>query len=74
MAIPTVWRTKKQRYSLEAAVCPICSTTMFPPRKQCLHCSHNSQLTKIAKKNDPYTYFMIFDLAPAVEATVAGDD
>ena len=74
MAIPTTWRTKKQRYSLEAAVCPICSTTMFPPRKQCLRCSHNSQLTKTSQKNEPYNYFMVFDLAQSIEATVAGDD
>ena len=74
MAIPTTWRTKKQRYSLEAAICPICSTTIFPPREQCLRCSHNRPSTTPSTKGEPYNYFMVFDLAQSVEAGVAGND
>jgi len=73
MAIPTTWRTKKQRYSLEATVCPICSTTMFPPRKQCLRCSHNSHSTTSTNREN-YNYFMVFDLAQSAKAVMTGDD
>lgn len=74
MAIPTVWRTKKQRYSLAGAVCPTCNTTMFPPRKQCLHCSHVTGAQSASAENEAYNYFMVFDLAQPVEVAVAGDD
>ena len=74
MAIPTVWRTKKQRCSLAGAVCPTCYTTMFPPRKQCLHCSHATTTQAAGAHGEEYHYFMVFDLAQPVEAAVAGDD
>lgn len=73
MAIPTVWRTKKERYSLAGAVCPTCQTTMFPPRKQCLHCSQTAHQTA-GVNDEEYNYFMVFDLAQPVEVAVAGDD
>jgi hypothetical protein len=38
MAIPNLWRTKKQRYSLQADVCVHCDKIMFPPREVCPHC------------------------------------
>lgn len=73
MAIPTVWRTKKERYSLAGAVCPTCHTTMFPPRKQCLHCSQAAHQTA-GVNGEEYNYFMVFDLAQLGEVAVAGDD
>jgi uncharacterized OB-fold protein len=74
MAIPNIWRTKKQRYSLEGTVCPTCSVTIFPPRKQCLHCSHIHSATTESAGGEPINYFMVFDLAQSAEVVLAGDD
>lgn len=73
MAIPTTWRTKKQRYSLEGAVCPTCHTMTFPPRKQCVQCSHiTSHLDpNVADENN---YYMIFTMPQSTEVALAGDD
>jgi len=38
MAIPNMWRTKKQRYSLQGEVCIHCARAVFPPRQICPHC------------------------------------
>ena len=38
MAIPNMWRTKKQRYSLQGEICPTCTSAIFPPRSVCTHC------------------------------------
>jgi hypothetical protein len=74
MAIPNIWRTKKQRYSLEGAVCPTCQTTMFPPRKHCLQCSHTQSVAAHNNGSEQANYFMLFALSQSIEATVAGDD
>lgn len=74
MAIPTVWRTKKQRYSLAGAVCPTCHTIMFPPRQQCVLCNHMAASQTTGGTGEEYNYFMVFDLAQRVEVAVAGDD
>ncbi|MBX3013048.1 MAG: hypothetical protein KF832_16140 [Caldilineaceae bacterium] len=78
MAIPNIWRTKKQRYSLEGTVCPTCQVTMFPPRKHCHHCTHTANRTNEGANegaNDAnYRYFMVFDLSQNTASPVAGDD
>ncbi|MCB0044234.1 MAG: hypothetical protein H6642_14535 [Caldilineaceae bacterium] len=38
MAVPTLWRTKQQRYNLMGEKCPSCAGAVFPPRKVCPHC------------------------------------
>lgn len=38
MAVPVMWRTQKQRYSLQAEVCTQCSSAVFPPRAVCPYC------------------------------------
>lgn len=38
MAVPVLWRTKKQRYSLRGEVCPECARAVFPPRAVCPYC------------------------------------
>ncbi len=38
MAVPVLWRTQKQRYSLQAEVCTHCSSAVFPPRAVCPYC------------------------------------
>ncbi len=78
MAIPNIWRTKKQRYSLEGAVCQTCNTTTFPPRQQCPHCRQLSLAAMEHKSGGHYNYFMLFDLPQAANtvngSTMAGDD
>jgi len=74
MAIPNIWRTKKQRYSLEGTVCPTCNTTMFPPRKQCRACSAVDAAATAPVDGESYSYFMVFDLSQSTEAAIAGDD
>lgn len=41
MVVPVFWRTQKQRYSLQAEVCPHCSSTVFPSRSVCPYCRHS---------------------------------
>ena len=38
MAVPNLWRTKRQRYRLQADLCPVCSESVLPPREICPHC------------------------------------
>ncbi len=38
MVVPVMWRTQKQRYSLQAEVCPHCTSAVFPPRAVCPYC------------------------------------
>lgn len=78
MAIPNIWRTTKQRYSLEGAVCQTCNTTTFPPRQHCPHCRQLELAAAARKSGGHYNYFMVFDLPQstiaATESTMAGDD
>ena len=74
MAIPTTWRTKRQRYSLEGAVCPTCHTTMFPPRKQCVQCSHTPSHLAMSAPDQKATYYMVFTMPQSTEVALAGDD
>lgn len=39
MAVPILWRNRKQRYSLEGEVCSACERAVFPPRPVCPYCS-----------------------------------
>lgn len=74
MAIPTTWRTKKQRYSLEGAVCPTCHSMMFPPRKQCVQCSHTTSHASTSAADDKQNYYMVFTMPQPTEVALAGDD
>ena len=73
MAIPNLWRTKKQRYSLQAEVCVHCNEIMFPPREVCPHC-HKAMQQKAAAN----TFIALMPVAPAAALAqpfvVAGDD
>lgn len=74
MAIPTTWRTKKQRYSLEGAVCPTCQTMTFPPRQQCVQCSHTASQSEVAAAGVKANYYMVFTMPQPTEVALAGDD
>jgi Rubredoxin-like zinc ribbon domain (DUF35_N) len=78
MAVPNLWRTKKQRYSLQGEVCPACQNMLFPPRQVCPYCHHGAvnavhgaQLAEASAASQPY--MMIFTLPQTAELAV-GDD
>ena len=74
MAIPNLWRTKKQRYSLQADICVHCSELMFPPREVCPHC-HKAAQSKAG--GDAINVVALMPAAPAAFAqpvATAGDD
>ncbi len=72
MAVPNLWRTKRQRYSLEAEVCPTCAKAIFPPREICPHCQ---QSTSFVVENVPlHFHFMLPAATSAVITAVGGDD
>ena len=72
MAIPNLWRTKKQRYSLQADVCIHCDKIMFPPREVCPHCH------KAARQKAAAPFVALMPVAPvasfAQPFVAAGDD
>lgn len=79
MAIPNLWRTKKQRYSLQADVCVHCERAVFPPREVCPHCHKpmaSHALAPAAAKPAAVTLPFSLTAAPAQPALVAvvGDD
>ncbi len=74
MAIPNMWRTKKQRYSLQGDVCVHCESTVFPPRAVCPHCHkpmHSQPL--VAMPSQSHFAFAAASVQPALQAVV-GDD
>jgi predicted amidophosphoribosyltransferase len=79
MAIPNLWRTKKQRYSLQGEVCVHCERAVFPPREVCPHChkpmgSHAAAPALVSR--EPRELPFVFAAAPAQPqlAAVVGDD
>jgi uncharacterized OB-fold protein len=75
MAIPNLWRTKKQRYSLQGDVCVHCERAVFPPRAVCPHC-HKPMQGQAAAMQQPSKLPFAFTAAPAQPPLVAvvGDD
>ncbi|RIK44522.1 MAG: hypothetical protein DCC55_02330 [Chloroflexi bacterium] len=72
MAVPNLWRTKKQRYRLQAEVCSVCTQAVFPPREICPHCRQPMQ-----QAGAPVLVFALPTLIKLPEATapvMAGDD
>ena len=80
MAIPNMWRTKKQRYSLQGEVCLACSSTIFPPRKVCPSCGSTLDPVQEAVAADSALPFnMVFSPIGAsgsstLPVSPAGDD
>ena len=48
MAVPILWRNRRQRYSLEGEVCSACERAVFPPRQVCPYCSRERQEESLA--------------------------
>jgi uncharacterized OB-fold protein len=74
MAVPNLWRTKKQRYSLQGDVCVHCERAVFPPREVCPHCHKPMQAEALVMQQQEKVHFAF--AAPAQPALVAvvGDD
>ncbi|CAN5800417.1 hypothetical protein BH10CHL1_BH10CHL1_36750 [soil metagenome] len=79
MAVPNLWRTKKQRYSLQSETCSTCSQAVFPPREICPYCGH-AMHGALPDKTQRDLYSFALNLLPAMlEAgqpcvVVSGDD
>ena len=80
MAVPNLWRTKKQRYSLQSETCSACSQAVFPPREICPYCGH--AMHGIAPdKTQPKLYSFALNLLPPMlenvtpaSIAISGDD
>lgn len=81
MAVPVMWRTQKQRYSLQAETCSHCSNAVFPPRAVCPYCKTPMRvqivLTDVAQQQAPQGREFLYALpTPAIPVLVVatGDD
>lgn len=72
MAVPNLWRTKQQRYRLQAEVCPTCTQAVFPPRETCPHCRQPMQ-TAIPDAG-AFLLPLIMGLPQTATPVAAGDD
>jgi uncharacterized OB-fold protein len=70
MGIPVLWRTTKERYSLQGEVCPECERMVFPPRRLCPYCGCEAE----AQETEEKRYEFSFVLPKNVEFSAAGDD
>lgn len=71
MGIPVLWRTTKERYSLQGEICPECERAIFPPRRLCPYCGCEADL---AGDEDETAYAYSFVMPKNVELSAAGDD
>ena len=73
MAVPNMWRTKKQRYNLQGEICPACTSAIFPPRKVCPQCG---SVLDASRRNRQHMAVVgtLFMAMPDVSLSPAGDD
>jgi uncharacterized OB-fold protein len=74
MAVPNLWRTKKQRYSLQGDVCVHCERAVFPPREVCPHCHKPMRAQALVMKEPEKVHFAFAAATVAPAAAVVGDD
>lgn len=81
MAIPILWRTTKERYSLQSDVCPECERVVFPPRRLCPYCGRDAATHGAEHEGanqhavaEEAHYAFPFVLPTSVELSAAGDD
>lgn len=72
MAVPNLWRTKRERYSLQGQVCAECSQSVFPPRMVCPHC--HQPMGSAASKAAHNEFLFTMPLPVTAELKVAADD
>ena len=73
MAIPVLWRTTKERYSLQGEICPECERLVFPPRRLCPYCGREAQAHK-AESRYEFSFVLPQNMSHNVELSAAGDD
>ena len=79
MAVPVMWRTQKQRYSLQAEVCPHCTNAVFPPRTVCPYCKQPMQAGRAEVQPVPAPtqgreFLYIMQIPAAAPVAIAADD
>jgi uncharacterized OB-fold protein len=72
MAIPILWRTTKERYSLQGETCPECERVVFPPRRLCPYCGCAHEIK--SPEVDETHYEFVFVMPRNVELNAVGDD
>lgn len=70
MAIPILWRSTKERYSLQGEKCPDCTRVVFPPRRLCPYCGCEAEQHEAEAAPVAYS----FVLPTNVEFSAMGDD
>lgn len=73
MAIPVLWRTTKERYSLQGEVCPECERVVFPPRRLCPYCGREAHV-HTEKTSYEFSFMLPQNRSQNVELSAAGDD
>jgi uncharacterized OB-fold protein len=71
MGIPILWRTRKERYSLQGEVCPECERVVFPPRRLCPYCGREHDVQQEANEE---RFEFSFVLPKNMEYSAVGDD
>ncbi len=82
MAVPTLWRTKQQRYNLVGEKCPACTNAVFPPRKVCPHCGETMSgggmngegMSGVPTHQAHFSFSMPKSVPHYFSVQVAGDD
>lgn len=68
MSIPRHWRTRQQRYSLQAEVCHTCGHTIFPPRDVCPYCAAEKQsLVNLSGRGEVYSFTTLYQAPSGFE-------
>jgi uncharacterized OB-fold protein len=75
MGIPILWRTTKERYSLQGEVCPECERVVFPPRRLCPYCGRMTEAATTEMTRQEYSFVLpqTFN-SQHVGLSAAGDD
>ena len=71
MAVPNMWRTRKQRYNLQGELCPSCTSAIFPPRKVCPHCG---SVMDANRRRRHVMAAAVYSATPELAVSPAGDD
>ena len=75
MAVPNLWRTKKQRYSLHGEICNHCSNAVFPPREVCPHCHKPMQSAPTpAATRVSFHFSPVMTAQAGLQPAMVGDD
>jgi hypothetical protein len=75
MAIPIMWRTTKERYSLQSDKCPACTRMVFPPRRLCPYCGCESDKHGAEEQTFEFAFVLPTNVEfSTVEFSAGGDD